>query len=166
MYRTLLLILLAATTAFGQAQRRQTVPATQQFTKPQTPSFTGPAPHTQPTIPKKAEPTTTGLSPDSALNIGIELGTQGETMGELKEKVDNLQDQRERVDRPDIDSLKATRSTESIWMYVLSTVVGTVLAIVWFLRKFLWKAAVPYLRKEIIDSEAVPVSSEGEEASV
>src|SRR5580704_17395507 len=41
--------------------------------------------------------------------IGIDVGSQREALGELKGKISSLEDKRNKDDRPDIDSLKTSR---------------------------------------------------------
>jgi hypothetical protein len=95
--------------------------------------------------------TTPGLSSNSDLmthyEIGVDLGSQREAVGELKYKVQGLENLRSGTDRPDIDSLKTSR----LWLSWVFSGVASILAFVWFLRNFLWTATLPYLRKEIVD---------------
>ena len=138
MYLALMLVLFQATGAVPQ------------LTNPQTKSVS-PTPQRQPTLPIRPETSTTrGLTFDSGLSIGVQLGTQGETVGELREKVSQLEQQRSTVDRPDINSLQESRTHAELTISILGTVIATALGIVWFLRRFLWTAIIPYLRREIL----------------
>jgi hypothetical protein len=71
-----------------------------------------------------------------------ELGGQGEAIGELRSKVATLEQSREKIDRPDINSLQTSRTHViwTIWLFV--GVIGTLgsgLAALWrWLRKPVW----------------------------
>jgi len=74
-----------------------------------------------------------------------EIGGQGEALGVLKEKVSNLEEKREKVDRPDINSLQNSR------LYV-GWVISFVLlgfGVIGYFHSFLWKSALPWLREEL-----------------
>jgi hypothetical protein len=118
------------------------------LTKPQTHSLNEPKPESARSNLQVGQQTssTSGLTVDSALNIGVQLGSQGESMGEIKEKVSQLERQRDAVDRPDINMLKASR----VHVIYIVGILGGVAGFIWLIRKPLWKSlAIPYLRKEL-----------------
>jgi hypothetical protein len=89
---------------------------------------------------------TPGLNENSAITahemIEREIGGEEEAIGELKSKVGNLEDRREKNDRPDIDDLKETRTHFYWW----TTTIGAALAVVGGLlarfRKILWEEVI------------------------
>lgn len=97
--------------------------------------------------------TTPSLSPDTELHLEMEreLGGQGVEIGGLKEKTDELERERNQIDRPDIDSLKLSREHT----YWIIAGIGSVLGFIFFLRKFLWGAVLPYLRRAIVGNPSI-----------
>ncbi len=100
-----------------------------------------------PLIEHERSVTTPALTPETALHLQMErdIGGQGVELGVLKEKLSNLDDKREKIDRPDIESLKTSRLYAG---WVISFVVLGFGAIAYF-RSFLWRSALPLLREEL-----------------
>src|SRR5207248_9649956 len=111
-----------------------------QITNPQTTSVPRATqrPLALPTAP--ATSTIPGLNFESGINIGEQLGSQSESVGEIKAQVAQLKDLRERNDRPDIDGLKESRTHVEWTLSILGTVLATAFGIVWSFRRFLWRA--------------------------
>jgi hypothetical protein len=93
-----------------------------------------------PQIGKPATSTTPGLNDEEMLHISMEkdISGQGEALGELKSKVGSLEDKREKMDRPDIDDLKTSRTHIEWSLSVIAFICGTI----WFLyeryKQVLW----------------------------
>jgi hypothetical protein len=106
-----------------------TIPKAPSTLSVQTPSAT--PIHTQEIAGVKTKTTPT-LSLDSEVihaEMERDIGGQGEAIGELKSEVSSLEGNREKIDRPDIDDLKLSR-THFEWIVAgMALIVGTI----WFL---------------------------------
>ena len=130
-------------------------------TAPRTVSTQSPNPHQMPPIDltNSANKTVPTLGPTSEELIHIKMAQdisgQGEALGDLKGKVSSLEDKREKVDRPDIDSLKESRNHIEWTWGILATVFCTLGATVWYFKKIIWADILrPRLAREISQSEA------------
>ena len=102
-------------------------------------------------LPKGPPTSTTGtLSFDSGINIGFQLGTQGETLGELRARVGQLEEQRQTKDRPDIDDLQQSRTHAEWTVSILVAVLTPVIGILAYFRKFFWRQLRIFLQREIV----------------
>ena len=120
-----------------------------------------PSPTKEQTAPQLRNPgnaTTPELnqnSPPTPYEMGRDIGGQGEAIGELKTTVKSLEDKREKIDRPDIDSLKASRSRIEWTWSIFSAVLGTLLTVMWYFRAIIWKEiVVPRLFREVFVRKA------------
>lgn len=98
--------------------------------------------------------TTPQLTVESAMmavyGIGVDIGGQRQSIYELQTKVSGLENNREKVDRPDIESLKSTRTHIGWTTSILGTVLATVFGLAWGFRKVIWQDSIkPRLRKEL-----------------
>lgn len=96
--------------------------------------------------------TTPDLNADAEIHAQMErdIGSQGEAIGQLQSDVTSLKDKREKIDRPDIDSLEDSRS-HLYWTWsILTAVIATAVAFLWFLRGAIWRGLIrPNLAREI-----------------
>ena len=125
---------------------------TQSITRPETTSVTKETTSQMPILPQTEHKTTPTLNPESAITGSIEyvMGTQAEAVVVLKEKVNTLQENREKYDRPDINDLKSSRERVAWTGSILITVLLTVGSLIWYFRNFLWTACLSLLRREIL----------------
>jgi hypothetical protein len=123
-----------------------------QITKPETTSVSQPQPTAPQSISKARHATTPALSPSSDIEASMEfvMGGQQEAMGNLKAQVSNLQENRERYDRPDINDLKSSRQHAEWTGSILFSVLVTALSLILYFKNFLWTASLPILRREIV----------------
>lgn len=121
-------------------EHKESIP---EFVQPSPPRILTPSPQqTAPSLSPYSEPT--------PYEIGREMGGQNEALGELRSRVGTLEKDRRTVDRPDINSLKTSRSY-FVWSgSILSTILATVAGLLWYFRKIIWKDSIrPRLAKEI-----------------
>ena len=141
MYALLLIV-------FLQAQRPPDIAS------PHTPTISPQKEARQVQLAPPTKITTPHLNPESELmthyQMGVEVGAQRETTSELKYKVAELEEKREKIDRPDINSLKDSRN-HIIWTSsVLGTVFVTIGGILIGFKKIIWDDIIkPRLRKEL-----------------
>ena len=64
--------------------------------------------------------------PELPYEIGRDIGGEAELVGELRSEVKTLQGDREKLDRPDIDGLKLSRTYFTWMVSVIAFVCGTV----------------------------------------
>ena len=82
--------------------------------------------------------------------LGLEVGDQRANIYQLGFKVDELIDKREKHDRPDIDSLLASRTLYHLTWGILSTIFLTATALFWKLRPVLWEDSIkPRMKKAL-----------------
>jgi hypothetical protein len=106
-------------------------------------------------IPQSHSNTTPHLSEDTEIGLTHaqmerDIGGQNEAIGELKFKVGSLEDKREKVDRPDIDDLKLSRTHLQWILGGIALILGTI----WFLyeryKQIIWSDVIrPRLVREI-----------------
>ena len=122
-------------------------------------TFPKPTPSAVPQLANGKTNTTPNLNPNEELihiNMEKDISGQGEAVGELKEKVRGLEDKREKIDRPDIDSLKETK-TYFIWIWgILGTIATTLMAVLYKFGPVIWRDSIkPRLRRALIEIEHV-----------
>ena len=109
-------------------------------------------PEAAPQLRKTGNVTTPQLnqnSPETPYEMGRDIGGQAESIGELREGVRDLRDKRDRIDRPDIDSLKGSR-THAYWLISFIAGVGSLLFFVW---RAIWREMIkPRIVNALSDS--------------
>jgi hypothetical protein len=131
----------------------QQAPIPPKVTLPRAPTtITNPNPTEDEHFPQLGKPgnmTTPQLnqnSPETPYQMGRDIGGQSESIGELKSKVGALEDKREKVDRPDIDSIKTSR----LWAGWIISMLTVALGVLWWARGFLWRDTIrPWLRRSL-----------------
>lgn len=105
-------------------------------------------------LPPPSDKTTPHMNVESNVmtnyQLGLEVGDQRANIYQLGFKVDELIDKREKHDRPDIDSLLASRTLYHLTWGILSTIFLTATALFWKLRPVLWEDSIkPRMKKAL-----------------
>jgi hypothetical protein len=77
-------------------------------------------------------------SPETPYEMGRDIGGQAESIGGIKQSVKDLQDKREKIDRPDIDDLKQSRNHIEWTSSILVSVLSTLIVVLWYFKRIIW----------------------------